>query len=406
VTRAQLEHVIRAAAAVTGEDEIVIIGSQAILGAHPDAPGELHQRPKVKRMKSSVLLPMISAALPLVACGAITGLTGGQTTSSTGSGGQTTGSIGSGGQTTSSIGSGGQTTGSTGSGGQTTSSGSTTASSGSVTSSSSNTGGAGGTSSQCGVAQGGGPAYTGDAGILLLQAFGGPSGEVAAQVPIVEPGVGQELTCGSPQDAGACQLTTCQVGGIGSPGFGWGDFGPIVASVGSTTEPLTYCEIGYPTVDFPPSVTLGTGGTMMFHGGGSNGVPPFDVCIMIPGLAVITSPVPTTDGGTVVVDTSQDLAITWEPIPIGQFQFQLTQLTEPGQHQQTSVACAFDGASGAGVIPQVLLSPLTAMSSTASTYASWSSEFQATAVVDGLTIMTQGFQNSPGVLRSFSVTLQ
>jgi hypothetical protein len=41
VNREQLEHVIRAAATIAGDDEIVVIGSQAILGRHPDAPGEL-----------------------------------------------------------------------------------------------------------------------------------------------------------------------------------------------------------------------------------------------------------------------------------------------------------------------------------------------------------------------------
>jgi hypothetical protein len=39
--RADLEHVIRAAAAVSGDDEIVVIGSQAILGLVPTAPEEL-----------------------------------------------------------------------------------------------------------------------------------------------------------------------------------------------------------------------------------------------------------------------------------------------------------------------------------------------------------------------------
>ncbi|MGH2838606.1 MAG: DUF6036 family nucleotidyltransferase [Thermoleophilaceae bacterium] len=39
--RADLEHVIRAAAVVAGEDEIVIVGSQAILGQFPDAPAAL-----------------------------------------------------------------------------------------------------------------------------------------------------------------------------------------------------------------------------------------------------------------------------------------------------------------------------------------------------------------------------
>jgi Nucleotidyltransferase of unknown function (DUF6036) len=39
--RADLEHVIRAAAAVAGDDEIVVIGSQAILGRLPEAPDAL-----------------------------------------------------------------------------------------------------------------------------------------------------------------------------------------------------------------------------------------------------------------------------------------------------------------------------------------------------------------------------
>jgi hypothetical protein len=41
VTRGQLEHVIRAAAAITGDDEIVVIGSTSILGQFPDAPVEM-----------------------------------------------------------------------------------------------------------------------------------------------------------------------------------------------------------------------------------------------------------------------------------------------------------------------------------------------------------------------------
>lgn len=39
--RAELEHVIRAASAVTGDAEIVVVGSQAILGQFPDAPEAL-----------------------------------------------------------------------------------------------------------------------------------------------------------------------------------------------------------------------------------------------------------------------------------------------------------------------------------------------------------------------------
>ena len=41
MTRLELEHLIRAAASVADEDELVVIGSQAVLGQFPDAPAEL-----------------------------------------------------------------------------------------------------------------------------------------------------------------------------------------------------------------------------------------------------------------------------------------------------------------------------------------------------------------------------
>jgi hypothetical protein len=41
LNRAQLEHVIRAAATIAGDTEIVVVGSQAILGRYPEAPPEL-----------------------------------------------------------------------------------------------------------------------------------------------------------------------------------------------------------------------------------------------------------------------------------------------------------------------------------------------------------------------------
>jgi hypothetical protein len=39
--RQDLEHIIRAAAEIAGDDELVIVGSQAILGQFPDAPDTL-----------------------------------------------------------------------------------------------------------------------------------------------------------------------------------------------------------------------------------------------------------------------------------------------------------------------------------------------------------------------------
>ena len=41
MTREQLEHVVRAAAAIAEDDQIVVVGSQAILGQFPNAPAAL-----------------------------------------------------------------------------------------------------------------------------------------------------------------------------------------------------------------------------------------------------------------------------------------------------------------------------------------------------------------------------
>lgn len=41
MTREQLEHLLRAAGDLADDDEIIVLGSQAILGLHPDAPRTL-----------------------------------------------------------------------------------------------------------------------------------------------------------------------------------------------------------------------------------------------------------------------------------------------------------------------------------------------------------------------------
>ena len=41
MTRTELEHVIRPVAAITNENELIVIGSQAILGQYPNAPKKL-----------------------------------------------------------------------------------------------------------------------------------------------------------------------------------------------------------------------------------------------------------------------------------------------------------------------------------------------------------------------------
>ncbi len=47
MTRDELEHAIRAACAISGDEEVYIVGSQPILGAFPDANGSLRQSMEV-----------------------------------------------------------------------------------------------------------------------------------------------------------------------------------------------------------------------------------------------------------------------------------------------------------------------------------------------------------------------
>jgi len=45
--RLQLEHLIRAATGITGAAEIVVIGSQSVLGQFPNAPAEFKKSAQV-----------------------------------------------------------------------------------------------------------------------------------------------------------------------------------------------------------------------------------------------------------------------------------------------------------------------------------------------------------------------
>lgn len=225
-------------------------------------------------------------------------------------------------------------------------------------------------------------------------------------MPLLDPSVGPQQTCAPALDAGDCKLTSCQVGGIASPGAeDYYNFGPMSASVGTTTVAVSWGGKGYPTVYFPASTTLGAGGSMTFRGGGGSGVPRFDVSATIPGLASVTSPV-LVAGGAAMVDTSRDLSVTWLPISIGQVHFGLYGGWPGAGTVAFSVECTFEGASGSGVVSRTLLSSMKEMAGEDPTYANWSSEFDATTVVGGLTIVTQSYQNPATGNQSFDVKLQ
>jgi hypothetical protein len=246
-------------------------------------------------------------------------------------------------------------------------------------------------------------------GTFFLQAYGGPSGQVAAEVGLAESGVGPSRNCDSPVEAGACKLTSCKLGGIGSPSPGYGDIGPVSASVGTTTVPLVYNFTGYGTVGFPTAIALGTGGTMTFHGGDGARAPVFEVSATIPGLAVMTSPVSMAEASgdrrVVVIDSAQDLAVTWLPISIGHLELTLYGGSLDVGGTSVSIACTFAGPVGAGVVSHTLLSSLKQISGTNITYGDFISRLEATTVVDGLTIVTESYQSS-ATRSDFDITLQ
>lgn len=61
MTRQQLEHVLRAAGAVARVDRLVVVGSQAVLGQHPDAPLEM-----LVSMEADLYAPDLKGASDLI----------------------------------------------------------------------------------------------------------------------------------------------------------------------------------------------------------------------------------------------------------------------------------------------------------------------------------------------------
>jgi len=197
---------------------------------------------------------------------------------------------------------------------------------------------------------------------LGLLAFGGPSGYVGAQVVAFNASTAAEepSTCSQPKIERTCQLTACKDSSIDT-GNSARDFGPILVSVGTTTEELTFGRRGYPQAGFDSEVTLDAGDQMEFQGEGTAQVPNFDVFVTIPDLAIITSPLPEEDAKVVTIDTTEDLSVGWEPISIGHINFRL--LGGPlGGSTPVLLDCQFEGTDGAAVVPKNLLSSMKELS--------------------------------------------
>jgi hypothetical protein len=158
--------------------------------------------------------------------------------------------------------------------------------------------------------------------------------------------------CGLAVPTGGCEVARCpSAGRMRSENAGTID----VSALGSVAT-LTYVGDSpsgeYTAGMFPSSVVLGPGDAIAFTSLGGPDVPSFDASVVMPVLGQIVTPAFVV-GETIA--TSADLDVQWEAIPSGDAVFLIT--TDTG-HQ---LACAFDGPTGSGVVPQADLAALKAL---------------------------------------------
>lgn len=166
---------------------------------------------------------------------------------------------------------------------------------------------------------------------------------------------------GQAPDGGSCLVTTCpdhaptdaglvvlaSAGALDVTGGAFGDAGVQVGAdtLGSylynTTGPM-----------FAPGDMLGVSGA-----GGT--VPAFPMqTLAAPAAITVTAPEPG-DGGTLVIPTSKDLAVTWTGgVPGDHVIFTLNVLFASGA--SASTACSWDAQAGQGTVPANALAPLVA----------------------------------------------
>jgi hypothetical protein len=162
-------------------------------------------------------------------------------------------------------------------------------------------------------------------------------------------------------DAGACLVTTC-------PGHTPTDAGLVILASAGALDVTggAFGEAGVQVgADTLGSYLYNTTGTMFAPGdvlsvsGAGSTVPAFATqTLAAPGAITVTMP-EATDAGTLVIPTSQSLAVTWTGGVTGDHViFTLNAFFANGG--SASTACSWDAAAGQGTVPANALAPLVA----------------------------------------------
>jgi hypothetical protein len=214
-----------------------------------------------------------------------------------------------------------------------------------------------------GPVDGGPPAGTTLLGAITLLS-GGNGAYAYGSAQFFPPTNELPATCGG--TAGSAAIRLAATGGCGIVRYSicQGQLslnaGTVLVSTPGFAAALAYVGDS-PRGDYPNSIIvprpqgLSAGSIVDFQGQGGPDVPPFEVSVTVPTLGRLITPAETL-GAPPTIDTTVDLNVTWDPIPVGEAVFAI------GIEGLDAVYCYFDGASGSGVVPQSALATLKALS--------------------------------------------
>jgi hypothetical protein len=257
-----------------------------------------------------------------------------------------------------------------------------------------------------GPADSGLPALTTHLGAITLMS-GGNGAYAYASAQFFPPTNELPATCGG--TAGSAAIRLAATGGCGLVHYSLCqgqlslNAGTIRVSTPSFASALAYVGDS-PRGDYPNSVIvprpqgLSAGSIVDFQGQGGPDVPPFKVSVTVPAFGRLITPADTLDAPP-TIDTTTDLNVTWEPIPVGEAVFAIA------VEALDTLYCYFDGASGSGVVPQSALATLKALSPSGSAGVAFVAMARGQGVAGTWTIEALAFNSGPES-EEFPVVLQ
>jgi hypothetical protein len=203
---------------------------------------------------------------------------------------------------------------------------------------------------------------------------------------------------------GSCAVVDCYTNTDAPPSS---NAGLVDVDVGGTSDSAMLTYVGasptgtYLTATFPSSSDVQEGGALEFVGHGGGDVMPFDVSLTAPSTGVLTSLVL---AGTTRVHVSNDLALAWEPIAIGDAVFTLS--APSASNMTPTLICIFDGASGGGVVPSAELAAMKDVSAGGAVQATFLAMARASMLVGDWTVSAIAVTETGTGTHSGEITLE